>query len=268
MFRPPRVLPSALILALACGATAPTPLAVPWMAQPTTVTCLPTAAASVLAFHGVPVAPITLAQEVPVWPDGTSLLDVALAAERHGARALVFQAESADLRALIAAGLPPIVVTSGDNASATHALALTALTDTEARFVDPAAEIHRGDSADAVLRGHAVAGRATLLILPAGRDPSTLRLHADAVAEDHRFRAREFVKRAEAHHEPNVQALLLYQQALGHWPESSEIRNNVAKILAKLGRREEAAAELREVLRRDPSYVLAKENLHRLGFVP
>lgn len=241
------------------------PLTVPWVAQPTTVTCLPAAAAAALAFHGRPESALELAREVPVSRTGTSLFDVALAVERRGFRALVFQAQPDDLRRALAGGLPPIVVTSLQGDTATHAVVLTALTDDEATFVDPAAEAHRRDTAETLLAGHAVAGKATLLVVPAGVSLAAVGLTDDAAAQDRRFRARELVRRAEAHAEPNAQALMLYQQALGYWPESAEIRNNVARLLAANGRREEARRELEEVLRRDPTFTLAAENLRRLS---
>jgi tetratricopeptide (TPR) repeat protein len=243
----------------------------PYIAQPTAPTCVPAAVAMALGAQGAPVAVLELARAVPVHPGGVSVLDVQEALRARGQRAWLWRGTEAALHTLLAAGVPPVVLTAEP---AKHALVVHGWDPDRSRWRvrDPALP-ELTTMTEAALR---VAWEATgrqLLVVSAGELPAGA-LDAEQTREmreqDARYRAIEWLTRARSHASPNEQALALLTRALAADDTIAEIHNDYAITTCRLGRRDDAIAHLERAVALRPDHEAARANLRRIltGSVP
>lgn len=253
--RPLRAAPAA--------APSPPPLRVPYVAQPTAVTCVPAAAVMALAAQGLPLDVVDLVRALPVWPDGVSIFDLEDALMARGGHAWVGRGDVALIDALLAVGIPPVLLVAAPDK---HALVVAGRSDGRWAVRDPARpEVTSLADGEVAARWEAT-GRQVLVTTARSLPPRVVAeaTRLDLLAGDRRFRATELLLRARAHGEPNDQAMALYARALAEDEGFAALHTDLGIAWCRRGDRDRALAHLRRAVALAPQDMATRKNLEQV----
>lgn len=252
-----------LALAWLCGSAAAAPLSMPYVPQPTAVTCLPAAAAMSLAAQGLPISVDGLARSLPVHADGISALDLQDAITALGGHAWLARGDRALLHRLLAAGAPPVLLVSGGQK---HAIVVHGQEEGSWAVRDPSrpALTHLTDEELEAL--WAPTGYQVLVVFVRSWTDEALprEVRRSLEAQSRRFRAVEWMLRARSHGAPTDQAMSLYDRALAEDDALPELHTDVGIAWCRRGDLERARAHLQRAADLRPGDRAAATNLERL----
>ena len=218
---------TATALASPCRALlAPTP-----HSQPDGPRCLAGAVATAMSLTEAETTPTALAREVKVTPAGIDPFDIQLAGEALGAQSLVFTGPPEAAARLVEAGFAPVALVSRSG-NARHAVTVTGAE----RGVDESGQCTTALKALQVydpltdrqswLTAQAFANLQSAQQLMVFFDEHQRETLDDrgfpvdaAIQVDRRFRARGWLRRAEAHPKPNAQSVRLLERAVAADPD-------------------------------------------------
>lgn len=203
---------------------APVSVEVPYVEQGRAPWCAAAAAVMVMGSQGHAVALRPFVARLRVAADGIAWLDLAEGLAAEGFEAWVAEADDAMLRAALAAGLAPVVVTR--EAGGTHAVVLTGWDASGWQVRDPAAP---GRRQMASLDGRA---GAVLIRRMGAAAPDAARWRAG----DGRYRATEWRRRAAARVAAGAygDGLALLDRAIAAQPGNAELRRLRAVLVGQI----------------------------------
>lgn len=255
-------LAAACLLAFTAEAAA-APLPLPFVPQPTAVTCLPAAAVMSLAAQGLPLSVDDLSRSLPVHADGVSALDLQDAIGARGGHAWLARGDRALLDALLAAGVPPVLLVSGGQK---HAIVVHGHEGDSWAVRDPSRPplTRLTDAELEALWG--ATGHQVLVVFVRSWTPQTMPddRRRDLQAQNRRFRAVEWLLRAREHGAPNDQAMALYARALAEDDASPEVHADLGVAWCRRGDTERARLHLKRALALRPEDLDTRRNLERL----
>lgn len=261
-----RIAPLVLVLGAAAlsvprQTAAEEPLPVPYVAQPTAVTCVPAAAVMALAAQGLPLDMGDLARSLPVQADGVAILDLQDALAARGGHAFIGRGDVRLLDALVAAGVPPVVLV---DAHAKHALVIAGREPGGWAVRDPARPDVRSLTDAALAARWEATGRQLLVVAARSLGALPADLLAPLLATDRRYRATELLLRARAHGAPNDQAMSLYDRALAEDPGFAALHTDVGIAWCRRGDRSRALLHLTRAAALLPHDEATRRNLERV----
>lgn len=236
-----------------------------YVAQPPGPTCLAAATAMALTAQGHPIDALSIARQVPIHADGIAVLDIEELLARGGVRSWLLRADLPLLRRLFRAGVPGIVFF---DATGKHAVVVHGEDSVAGTFAvrDPTRPEVTQLASAALERAWEATGRQLFVIVPGSLPEGTIppELQGDMDAQNHRYRAIEWARRAEEHPVRGPQSWALYQRAVAEGAGIPEVTNNAALSACAAGHRDAAVELLRSALAARPDYSDAKQNLGRI----